>query len=59
MKQRQGFLATIMANPKIIILIVGLLVVFGIYGLDKMNKQEFLLTSLGTTRLRHELGWRR
>ena len=30
-----------MANPKIIFLIVGLLVLFGIYGLDKMNKQEF------------------
>ena len=41
MKQRQGLIATLMANPKIIFLIVGLLVVFGIYGLDKMNKQEF------------------
>lgn len=30
-----------MANPKIIFLIVALLVVLGIYGLDRMNKQEF------------------
>ena len=30
-----------MVNPKIIFLIVGLLVILGIYGLDKMNKQEF------------------
>ena len=30
-----------MANPKIIFLIVGLLVILGIYGLDRMNKQEF------------------
>ncbi len=29
-----------MANPKIIFLIVALLVVLGIYGLDRMNKQE-------------------
>lgn len=41
MGKRQGILATVMANPKIIFLIVGILVVFGIYGLDKMNKQEF------------------
>ena len=30
-----------MSNPKIIFLIVGILVVLGIYGLDRMNKQEF------------------
>lgn len=41
MKSRIGFLETVMKNPKIIFLIVGILVVFGIYGLDKMNKQEF------------------
>lgn len=41
MGKRQGLLATVMANPKIIFLIVGMLVVFGIYGLDRMNKQEF------------------
>ena len=41
MKKHQGFIETVMANPKIIFLIVGMLVIFGIYGLDKMNKQEF------------------
>ena len=41
MKKRRGITETVMANPKIIFLIVGLLVVLGIYGLDKMNKQEF------------------
>lgn len=41
MGKRQGIIATVMANPKIIFLIVGILVVFGIYGLDRMNKQEF------------------
>ena len=30
-----------MSNPKIIFLIVGILVALGIYGLDRMNKQEF------------------
>lgn len=28
-------------NPKIVLLIVGIMVAFGIYGLDQMNKQEF------------------
>ena len=41
MKKSTGIIETVMANPKIIFLIVGLLVFFGIYGLDKMNKQEF------------------
>ncbi|MBR5353130.1 MAG: efflux RND transporter permease subunit [Bacteroidales bacterium] len=41
MKKRTGITETVMANPKIIFLIVGLLVILGIYGLDKMNKQEF------------------
>lgn len=40
-KKHIGFLETVMANPKIAFLIVGLLVILGIYGLDKMNKQEF------------------
>ena len=40
-KIKMGFLGTVMANPKIVFLLVGMLVVFGIYGLDKMNKQEF------------------
>lgn len=30
-----------MSNPKIAFLLVGLLVVFGVFGLDRMNKQEF------------------
>lgn len=41
MRKRSGFIETVMENPKIVFLIVGILVVFGIYGLDKMNKQEF------------------
>ena len=41
MRQRRGIIETVMVNPKIIFLIVGLLVILGIYGLDKMNKQEF------------------
>lgn len=40
-RSRSGFLATVIDNPKIIFLIVGLLVTFGLLGLDKMNKQEF------------------
>ncbi|MCQ2295151.1 MAG: efflux RND transporter permease subunit [Bacteroidales bacterium] len=40
-KKHIGFLESVMANPKIAFLLVGLLVVFGIFGLDKMNKQEF------------------
>ena len=41
MKRQRGIIETVMANPKIIFLIVGMLVVLGIYGLDRMNKQEF------------------
>lgn len=41
MKKPSGFIETVMTNPKIIFLIVGILVLFGVYGLDKMNKQEF------------------
>lgn len=41
LKNKIGFLGTVMANPKIVFLLVGILVVFGIYGLDRMNKQEF------------------
>lgn len=37
----KGFLETTMANSKIVFLLVAILVAFGIYGLDKMNKQEF------------------
>ena len=40
-RRNRGFIEVAMANPKIIFLIVGLLVLFGIYGLDSMNKQEF------------------
>lgn len=36
-----GFLETTMAYSKIVFLLVGILVAFGIFGLDKMNKQEF------------------
>lgn len=35
------FLETVMKNIKIVFLLIGILVIFGIYGLDKMNKQEF------------------
>ncbi|MBR1644815.1 MAG: efflux RND transporter permease subunit [Bacteroidales bacterium] len=41
MARKSSFLETVLRNPKIVFLLVGLLVVFGIYGLDKMNKQEF------------------
>lgn len=40
MKQK-GILETAMANSKIIFLLVGMLVVCGIFGLKQMNKQEF------------------
>ena len=40
MKKKLGFLGTIMDNPKITFLLVAIMVVFGIYGLDQMNKQE-------------------
>lgn len=41
MKNRHGFIETVMENPTIVFLIVSILVVFGVFGLDKMNKQEF------------------
>ena len=41
MKKRTGFLETVVDNPKIVLLLVAILVGFGIYGLDRMNKQEF------------------
>lgn len=37
----KGLLGTVMQNPKIVFLLVGMMVVFGIYGLGQMNKQEF------------------
>lgn len=40
-KKHIGFLESVMSNPKIAFLLVGLLVVFGVFGLDRMNKQEF------------------
>ncbi len=41
LKQKNGFLELVVDNPKIVLLLVGILVGFGIYGLDRMNKQEF------------------
>ena len=41
MKNRRGIIETVMENPTIVFLIVSILVVFGVYGLDRMNKQEF------------------
>ena len=41
MKERDGFLELVVDNPKIVLLIVAIMVAFGIYGLDRMNKQEF------------------
>ena len=41
MKRKDGFLELVVDNPKIVLLLVAILVGFGIYGLDKMNKQEF------------------
>lgn len=41
MRKREGIITTVMQNPKIIFLIVGILVVAGIFGLEQMNKQEF------------------
>jgi len=35
------FIETTMSNIKIVFLLIGILVIFGIFGLDKMNKQEF------------------
>ncbi len=40
-KKHIGFLESVMSNPKIAFLLIGLLVVFGVFGLDRMNKQEF------------------
>ncbi len=39
--KKTGFVETVMGNPKIVFLLVAMLVAFGIYGLDEMNKQEF------------------
>ncbi|MBQ6047423.1 MAG: efflux RND transporter permease subunit [Bacteroidales bacterium] len=39
--KRNGFLELVVDNPKIVLLLVGILVAFGIYGLGQMNKQEF------------------
>ena len=41
MKKKNGLLEIVVDNPKIVLLLVGILVCFGIYGLDRMNKQEF------------------
>ena len=41
MKKKNGFLELVVDNPKIVLLLVAILVGFGIYGLDRMNKQEF------------------
>ena len=41
MRKGNGFLELVVDNPKIVLLIVAILVAFGIYGLDRMNKQEF------------------
>lgn len=41
MKNRHGFIETVMESPTIVFLIVSILVVFGVFGLRQMNKQEF------------------